>query len=81
MLGRIATLLRPYRAKLMLVGVAVVTAAILTSIVPFLTKAVFDDALFPKDGGPDLGLLGWLVAGDVRHPDRRRAASASARTG
>ena len=62
-LGRIATLLRPYRSKLALVAVAVVTAAILTSIVPFLTKAVFDDALFPKDGPPDLGLLGWLVAG------------------
>ena len=62
-LGRIATLLRPYRRKLALVAVAVITAAILTSIVPFLTKAVFDDALFPKDGPPDLGLLGWLVAG------------------
>ena len=30
----------------------------LTSIVPFLTKAVFDDALFPPTGQPDLGLLG-----------------------
>ena len=61
-LHRIAALLRPYRSKLVLVGVAVVTAAILNSIVPFLTKAVFDDALFPKDGPADLGLLGWLVA-------------------
>jgi ATP-binding cassette, subfamily B, bacterial len=62
-LGRIVALLRPYRAKIALVAVAVVTAATLTSIVPFLTKAVFDDALFPKSGPPDLGLLGWLVAG------------------
>jgi ATP-binding cassette, subfamily B, bacterial len=62
-LGRIAAVLRPYRAQLALVAVAVVTAATLTSIVPFLTKAVFDDALFPKNGPPDLGLLGWLVAG------------------
>ena len=62
-LGRIATLLRPYRAKLTLVAIAVVTAATLTSIVPFLTKAVFDDALFPQTGPPDLGLLGWLVVG------------------
>jgi ATP-binding cassette subfamily B protein len=62
-LGRIAAVLRPYRAQLALVAVAVVTAATLTSIVPFLTKAVFDDALFPKTGPPDLGLLGWLVAG------------------
>jgi len=60
-LGRIATLLHPYRAQLVLVGVAVVAAAVLNSIVPFLTKAVFDDALFPPDRGPDLSLLGWLV--------------------
>jgi len=40
----------------------VVASAVLTSIVPFLTQAVFDRALF-GEGGPDLGLLGWLVAG------------------
>ena len=81
-LGRIAKLLRPYRAKLALVAIAVVTAAALTSIVPFLTKAVFDDALFPLDGGPpDLGLLGWLVAGMCVIPIVDRAASASGRTG
>jgi ATP-binding cassette, subfamily B, bacterial len=62
-LGRIAALLRPYRAKLALVAIAVITAATLNSIVPFLTKAVFDDALFPRTGSPDLGLLGWLVVG------------------
>ena len=63
-LGRIAKLLRPYRAKLALVAIAVITAATLTSIVPFLTKAVFDDALFPQTNRrPDLGLLGWLVVG------------------
>ena len=33
-------------------------------MVPFLVRAVFDDALFPLDGSqPDLGLLAWLVAG------------------
>jgi ATP-binding cassette subfamily B protein len=62
-LRRIATLLRPYRFRMGLVALAVVVAAVLTSIVPFLTKAVFDDALFPPGGDPDLGLLGWLVAG------------------
>ena len=61
-LGRIARLLRPYRAKMAAVGVIVVSSAILTAIVPFLTQAVFDHALF-GEGGPDLGLLGWLVAG------------------
>ena len=60
----VAHLLRPYRSKILLVLVAVLTAAALTSVVPFLVRAVFDDALFPLDGGaPDLGLLGWLVAG------------------
>ncbi|QYJ02939.1 ABC transporter ATP-binding protein/permease [Nocardioides panacisoli] len=63
-LPRIARLLRPYRRRIGLVLVAVVSAAALTSLVPFLTRAVFDDALFPLDGGePRLDLLGWLVAG------------------
>ncbi|MFO6452324.1 MULTISPECIES: ABC transporter ATP-binding protein [unclassified Aeromicrobium] len=61
-LRRIAALLRPYRTKMAAVAVIVVLSALLTSIVPFLTQAVFDDALF-GEGGPDLGLLGWLVAG------------------
>ncbi|EFQ84501.1 ABC transporter, ATP-binding protein [Aeromicrobium marinum DSM 15272] len=62
-LGRIARLLRPYRGKIVFVAVAVVVSAALSSIVPFLTKAVFDDALFPVDGSaPDLGLLAVLVA-------------------
>jgi ATP-binding cassette, subfamily B, bacterial len=61
-LGRIASLLRPYRRQLVLVCVAVVAGAALTSVIPFLTRAVFDQALFPTDGSPaDLGLLGRLV--------------------
>ncbi|HUQ00428.1 MAG TPA: ABC transporter ATP-binding protein [Aeromicrobium sp.] len=62
-LQRVGALLRPYRSKLILVMIAVVTAAALTSLVPFLTRAVFDDALFPPHGGPRLDVLGWLVAG------------------
>ncbi|WP_370616854.1 ABC transporter ATP-binding protein [Mumia sp. Pv 4-285] len=68
-LPRIAHLLAPYKGKMLLVGLAVVTGAVLASLAPFLTKAVFDDALFPSqssptDGGaPDIELLGWLVAG------------------
>lgn len=61
-LRRIATLLKPYRGKMTAVGIIVVLSAVLTAIVPFLTQAVFDNALF-AEGGPDLGLLGWLVAG------------------
>ncbi|GAA3677970.1 ABC transporter ATP-binding protein [Nocardioides ginsengisoli] len=63
-LPRVARLLRPYRAKIGLVLVAVVASAALTSVVPFLTRAVFDDALFPLHGGPPrLHLLVWLVVG------------------
>ncbi|WP_377320602.1 ABC transporter ATP-binding protein [Pimelobacter simplex] len=63
-LPRVARLLRPYRSKIALVLVAVVAAATLQSLVPFLTRAVFDNALFPLDGGPPrLHLLAWLVAG------------------
>jgi len=63
-LPRVAQLLRPYRRQILLVLVAVVSSAALTSVVPFLVRAVFDNALFPLDGSPpDLGLLGWLVAG------------------
>lgn len=66
---RIAKLLQPYRWQLLLVAVAVVTAAVLTSVAPFLTKAVFDNALFPPGGGePDLSLLAWLVAGLIAIP-------------
>ena len=62
-LRRVVDLLRPYRSQLLLVAAAVVAAAVLTSVVPFLTKAVFDHALFPPSGPPDIHLLGWLVAG------------------
>ncbi|GAB2973279.1 ABC transporter ATP-binding protein [Nocardioides montaniterrae] len=44
--------------------VAVVAAAGLNSVPPFLMRAIFDHALFPLDGSPPrLTLLTWLVAG------------------
>lgn len=61
-LRRIIALLKPYSSKLLAVAGVVVVSAVLSSLVPFLTKAVFDNALF-VEGGPDLELLGWLVAG------------------
>ncbi|HEY1488804.1 MAG TPA: ABC transporter ATP-binding protein [Micromonosporaceae bacterium] len=67
-LRRIARLLAPYKGPLVLVALAVVAAAALTSVGPFLTKAVFDKALFPEHGQPDLGLLTWLVVGLVAIP-------------
>ena len=63
-LRRIARMLAPYRNKMLLVGLAVVVSALLGILAPFLTKAVFDSALFPTDGrAPNFHLLGWLVAG------------------
>jgi ATP-binding cassette, subfamily B, bacterial len=68
-LRRIARQLAPYKKQMILVGLVVLVAAALTSIAPFLTRAVFDDALFPVDGGPvDLTLLWWLVAGLIAIP-------------
>ena len=68
-LRRIARQLAPYRRPMLLVAVVVLLSAGLTSVAPFLTKAVFDDALFPVDGGPvNLPLLWWLFAGLVAIP-------------
>ena len=72
-LRRIVSLLAPYRWWLLLVAVTVIVSAALTSVAPFLTRAVFDDALFPiqsdgSAGRPDLALLYWLVAGLIAIP-------------
>ena len=68
-LRRIARQLAPYKKQMLLVGLVVLVAAALTSIAPFLTRAIFDDALFPVDGGPvNLALLWWLVAGLIAIP-------------
>src|SRR6478752_7460875 len=68
-LRRIARQLAPYKKQMILVGLVVLVAAALTSIAPFLTRAIFDDALFPVDGGPvNLALLWWLVAGLIAIP-------------
>ncbi|SEC20207.1 ABC transporter ATP-binding protein [Rhodococcus koreensis] len=62
LLPRIWALLRPYRGWLVLVAAAIVVSSLLGIVNPFLTKAVFDRALFPTDGsGVHLTLLLWLV--------------------
>jgi len=61
LLRRVAALFRPYRGRLMLIAIAIVVASGLGVITPFLTQAVFDNALFVP-GGPDLHLLVVLVA-------------------
>src|SRR4051794_6430909 len=66
---RVWGLFTPYRPMLAMIVVAVLLSSGLGIIVPFLTRAVFDQALFPTDGsGVDLGLLAWLVAGMVAVP-------------
>jgi len=70
---RIVRLLSPYKWSLLVVGLAVIVAAALTTVAPFLTRAVFDNALFPAGldgqvGRPNLRLLYWLIAGLVAVP-------------
>ncbi|MEV0945471.1 ABC transporter ATP-binding protein [Rhodococcus sp. NPDC049939] len=62
LLPRIWELLRPYSGWLVLVVAAIVVSSFLGIVNPFLTRAVFDRALFPPDGsGVHLTLLLWLV--------------------
>jgi ATP-binding cassette, subfamily B, bacterial len=60
-LRRVARLFRPYRARVTLIFGAVIVTSALGVATPLLSKAVFDDALFPKDGDQNLRLLYVLV--------------------
>ncbi len=67
---RVVGLFRPYRGRVLLIATAIVTSSALGVVVPFLTQAVFDRALFPRSAGgatnsPRLGLLGVLVGASV----------------
>jgi ATP-binding cassette subfamily B protein len=61
-LRRVAGLFLPYRLQLLLVGVAILFTSGLGVANPLLIKVVFDRALFPSQGGPNLHLLVLLVA-------------------
>ena len=70
---RVVKLLSPYKWSLLVVGLAVIVAAGLTTAAPFLTRSVFDNALFPVGKGgvigqPNIKLLAWLIAGLVAVP-------------
>ena len=59
---RIAALFRPYRMQLVVIIALVLVSAVLAILPPLLTQRVFDDGLFPLDGGgPHLAVLAWLV--------------------
>ena len=59
---RIARLFRPYWRRVVIVGVLILVTASIGVVNPVLIKVVFDSALFPSSGGPDLDLL-WLIVG------------------
>lgn len=59
---RVVALFRPYLGRIIITGILVVVGAGIAVIPPLIVQRVFDDALFPIDGGgPELGLLLRLV--------------------
>ena len=59
---RIFAAFLPYRQRMGLVGLLIMVTAGLGVVNPVLIRVVFDSALFPESGGPDLDLL-WLLGG------------------
>ena len=59
---RVMALFRPYRGRIAVTGVLVIVGAALGVVPPLLVQRIFDDALFPPGGGPDLAMLLRLVA-------------------
>ncbi|QKJ21133.1 ABC transporter ATP-binding protein [Microbacterium hominis] len=59
---RVVALFRPYTGRIAVTGLLVIAGAAIAVLPPLIVQAIFDDALFPLDGGPpDLGLLARLV--------------------
>src|SRR5690606_13480648 len=60
---RVVALFRPYVGRIVLTGILVVVGAGIAVIPPLIVQRIFDDALFPLDGGPPvIDLLIRLVA-------------------
>ena len=59
---RVAASFRPYSVQVVLVGLLVLVTAGLGVVNPLLIQVVFDRALFPSTGNPDLNLM-WTLAG------------------
>ncbi|MGM1029758.1 MAG: ABC transporter ATP-binding protein [Actinomycetota bacterium] len=62
---RIVALFAPHKPALILTIVLVLFVAAISVFPPLLTQRVFDEALFPAQGGPDLELLLVLVGSMV----------------
>ncbi|MBN9153148.1 MAG: ABC transporter ATP-binding protein [Microbacterium sp.] len=59
---RVVALFRPYTGRIVVTGILVIVGAAIAVIPPLVVQRIFDDALFPVDGGGvDLGLLLRLV--------------------
>ncbi len=61
LLRRIGELFQPHRRAITLMIALVVLSAALTIFPPLLTKAAFDEGLFPADGSPNVPILLELV--------------------
>ena len=59
---RIVGSFRPYRVQIVGLALLILVTAGLGVVNPLLIRTIFDSALFPTDGGPDLNLL-WVIAG------------------
>jgi ATP-binding cassette, subfamily B, bacterial len=62
LIRRITISFRPYWFKVSVVGLLILVTAGFGVINPLLIQVVFDSALFPPDGSPNLNLL-WILAG------------------
>lgn len=58
---RIAALFLPYKTELGITIVLVLVSAAVTVALPLITRNIFDKALFPPGGEPNMRLLGELV--------------------
>ncbi|WES65001.1 ABC transporter ATP-binding protein [Microbacter sp. GSS18] len=60
--ARVVELFRPYTGRITVTALLVIAGAAIAVIPPLIVQRVFDDALFPLDGGsPDIPLLWELV--------------------
>ena len=59
---RVVALFRPYRFRIFVTGLLVIAGAAIAVVPALIVQRIFDEALFPVDGGPpDLSLLLRLV--------------------
>ena len=49
---RVVALFRPYRFRILITGVLVIAGAAIAVVPALIVQRIFDEALFPVDGGP-----------------------------